>query len=156
MISQTYLTFLQVAQSGSFSKAAQKLFVSPVSVMKQMNNLEEELELKLFIRTNRGIKLTKAGIFLYEKTYKINEMANSVINEAKNISEQKKIVIVLGASFMRPADPLINIWRQANDQLKQYKLRIVPFKDQDVTIKSPSPDIGTKFDCIVGPCDANQ
>lgn len=156
MISQEYLTFLQVVQSGSFAKAAQKLFISPVSVMKQMNNLEEKLNLKLFIRTNRGIKLTKTGRFLYEKTYKINEITNSVINEAKAISEQEKIIIDLGASFMRPADPLVNIWRQVNDKLREYKLRIVPFNDQDVTIKSPSPDIGTKIDCIVGPCDASQ
>ncbi|MFD1671269.1 LysR family transcriptional regulator [Agrilactobacillus yilanensis] len=156
MLSQTYLTFLQVVQSGSFAKAAQKLFISPVSVMKQMNNLEDSLELKLFIRTNRGVKLTKAGDFLYQKTYKIKATANDAINEAKAVGEQEKVVINLGASFMRPADPLIAIWRQASDELKNYNLRIVSFNDQDVTMKSPSTDIGTKIDCIVGPCDADQ
>lgn len=34
MLSQMYLIFLQVVQSGSFAKASKKLFVSPVSVMK--------------------------------------------------------------------------------------------------------------------------
>lgn len=156
MLSQTYLTFLQVVQGGSFAKAAQKLFISPVSVMKQMNNLEDELNLKLFIRTNRGVQLTKTGKFLYEKTCKINEMMHAAIDEAKTVSEQDKIIINLGASFMRPADPLINIWRRANGELWEYNLRIVPFNDQDVTMKSPSTDIGDKIDCIVGPCDASQ
>lgn len=156
MLSQTYLTFLQVVQSGSFAKASRKLFISPVSVMKQMNNLEEELDLKLFIRTNRGIKLTRSGKFLYQRTYEINEISNNAIKEAKAVSEQEKIIINLGASFMRPADPLINIWRQSSDKLKNYNLRIVPFNDQDVTVESPSTEIGTKIDCIVGPCDATQ
>ncbi|HIY92477.1 LysR family transcriptional regulator [Companilactobacillus sp. HBUAS56275] len=156
MLSQVYLTFLQVVQSGSFAKASKKLFVSPVSVMKQMNNLEDSLDLKLFIRNNRGIKLTKAGRFLYSETIKIKQDANSAINEAKAIGEQDKVIINLGASFMRPADQLINIWRQAGDNLKNYNLRIVSFNDQGVTVKSPSTDIGNKIDCIVGPCDANQ
>lgn len=156
MLSQSYLTLLQVVQSGSFAKAAQKLFISPVSVMKQMNRLEDSLNLKLFIRTNRGVKLTKAGEFLYQETCKIKTTTNDVINEVKAIGEQEKVIINLGASLMRPADPLITIWRQASDELKNYNLRIVNFDDQVVTMKSPSTDIGTKIDCVVGPCDADQ
>lgn len=156
MLSQMYLTFLQVVQSGSFAKASKKLFISPVSVMKQMNSLENNLDLKLFIRSNRGIELTKAGKFLYSETIKIKQDANNAINEAKAIGEQDKVIINLGASFMRPADPLIDIWRQAGEHLKNYNLRIVSFNDQDVSVKSPSTDIGSKIDCVVGPCDASQ
>lgn len=34
-------TFLAVADCGSFTKAAEKLFISPTAVMKQMNSLED-------------------------------------------------------------------------------------------------------------------
>ena len=40
-------TFLAVIDCGSFTKAAEKLFISPTAVMKQMNSLEEHLNLKL-------------------------------------------------------------------------------------------------------------
>ncbi|MBS4902620.1 MAG: LysR family transcriptional regulator [Coprobacillus sp.] len=43
---------------GSFSKAAQKMYITPASVMKQINALEEHLHVKLVNRTHRGIKLT--------------------------------------------------------------------------------------------------
>lgn len=54
-------TFLCVVESGSFNKAAEKLYISPPAVIKQINLLEENLDLQLFIRTHRGLVLTKAG-----------------------------------------------------------------------------------------------
>ena len=45
-------TFLCVAECGSFNKAAEKLYISPPAVIKQINLLEEELDLQLFVRTH--------------------------------------------------------------------------------------------------------
>lgn len=59
-------TFLQVAESGSFNKAAEKMFISPPAVIKQINLLEESLDLQLFVRTHRGLVLTEAGKSLYQ------------------------------------------------------------------------------------------
>ena len=57
--------FIQVADTGSFSKAAEKLFVSSTAVMKQMNLMEQELGVSLLVRTNHGITLTEAGKQIY-------------------------------------------------------------------------------------------
>ena len=54
-------TFVVVADCGSFTRAAEKLYISPTAVMKQMNALEEHLALKLIDRTPAGIALTAAG-----------------------------------------------------------------------------------------------
>lgn len=54
-------TFLCVVESGSFSKAADKLYVSAPAVIKQINSLERSLGLQLFERTHRGLKVTTAG-----------------------------------------------------------------------------------------------
>ena len=53
-----------VADCGSFSKAAEKLFISPTAIMKQINALEEHLALKLLERTPRGVFMKTAGVFL--------------------------------------------------------------------------------------------
>ena len=58
-------TFLAVIDCGSFTKAAEKLFISPTAVMKQMNSLEEHLNLKLIERTPAGVRLTPAGEVIY-------------------------------------------------------------------------------------------
>ena len=65
-------TFISVAESGSFSKAAEAFYISPTAVMKQINTLEERLGITLFNRTNHGLALTEAGkSFLQDAKYKI-------------------------------------------------------------------------------------
>lgn len=71
-------TLIQVVRDGSFSKAAEHLFVSSVSVMKQMNNLEEMVGVKLLNRSTQGVTLTRAGKFFYES-------ANNYISESNTI-----------------------------------------------------------------------
>ena len=46
-------TFLKVADAGSFSKASEQMYISPTAVIKQINLLENELNLQLFVRTHR-------------------------------------------------------------------------------------------------------
>lgn len=47
-------TFIFVAESGNFSKAAEAMFVTPTAVMKRINALESRLGVVLFDRTNHG------------------------------------------------------------------------------------------------------
>lgn len=54
-------TFLKVAELGSFNKAADALYITPPAVTKQINLLEEDLGVTLFVRSHRGLKLTPAG-----------------------------------------------------------------------------------------------
>ena len=54
-------TFVKVAADGSFTKAAEGLYITPTAVMKQINALEVELAVTLFERTNHGLRLTTAG-----------------------------------------------------------------------------------------------
>ena len=58
--------FVEVADRGSFTKAAETLYISSTAIMKQMNILEEHLGLQLLIRTPRGIHLTEAGKSIYK------------------------------------------------------------------------------------------
>jgi Transcriptional regulator len=53
--------FIQIVNSGSYSEAADQLFVSQSSLSKQILALEKELNISLFDRHKRRIELTKAG-----------------------------------------------------------------------------------------------
>lgn len=59
-------TFLRVADTGSFNKAAEQNYITPTAVIKQINLLEAELGIQLFVRTHRGVRLTEAGQSLYK------------------------------------------------------------------------------------------
>ena len=56
------LTYVaEIARCGSISKAAQKLFLSQSGISGAVKELEEELGIALFSRSNRGVALTRAG-----------------------------------------------------------------------------------------------
>lgn len=54
-------TFLTVAQLGSYSRAAEVLYVTQSTVTARINKLERELETSLFVREPRGVALTESG-----------------------------------------------------------------------------------------------
>ena len=61
-----YRIFCKVAQSKSYSEAAEKLRLSVPNISVQISNLEEQLNLKLFNRENKGVALTEDGKELYD------------------------------------------------------------------------------------------
>ena len=65
MFNHLLTVFVCAADCGSFNKAAEKLYLSAPSVMKQVNALEKQLDMKLFHRTNQGLHLTPAGQVIY-------------------------------------------------------------------------------------------
>ena len=73
-------TFLRVADAGSFNKAAEELFITPPAVIKQITSLETSLDLQLFVRSPRGLKLTEAGKSIYrDAQYVVQYCKDSVV-----------------------------------------------------------------------------
>ncbi|TMG23758.1 MAG: LysR family transcriptional regulator, partial [Chloroflexi bacterium] len=52
--------FLEVARRGSVSRAAEALFITQPTLTARLHGLERELDIKLFLRTPRGMRLTDA------------------------------------------------------------------------------------------------
>ena len=78
MDTNTLQAFLAVADAGSFSLAAEQLFLTQPAVSKRVAALEEELAVKLFERLGRSVLLTEAGRTLLPRAQRIfKEMAES-------------------------------------------------------------------------------
>ena len=158
MYNQQISTFLQVADCGSFSRAAENLFISTVSVMKQMNALEQHLGFPLFKRTNRGILLTEAGKSFYIDAKKIIRLSNQSIQKAMFIANQEenieKYTIRVATSILRPCKPFIDLWESFGHDTLPFKIQIVPFDDTPTGMKDMLASLGNTIDCFVGPCDS--
>lgn len=63
---EAYRLFCAVAECESFSKAAEKLYISQPAVTQAIRKLEENLKGKLFFRTPKGVSLTDEGRRLYK------------------------------------------------------------------------------------------
>ena len=92
-----YRAFYAVAETKSFSKAANLLFVTQPSISRSVKELEEQLNTRLFIRENKNVKLTESGEKLLEyvqKAFNNILLAERVLKEnEKNLSGEVRIGI---------------------------------------------------------------
>lgn len=154
MLDTKIYTFLKVAELGSFSKAAEELFISNVSVMKHINNLENHLKLKLFERTHQGVSLTKAGNSLYNDLKPIQFSINEALIKAHTIEKQEKNTIRIGTSIMRPYNLLTDLWEKLSEN-SQFKFEIVSFND-NYNFDQFINNIDNTIDCFLTPFGSSE
>ena len=147
-------TFITVADCGSFTSAAEKLYISPTAVMKQMNTLETHLGLILTIRTQSGIKLTASGQVIYRNAKLMIEYSRKSIAEANAVEHAADTTFCVGTSLLNPAKPFMDLWYRVNKDFPGYKLHLVPFEDNHDGILSEIEKLGEKFDFLIGVCDS--
>lgn len=147
-------TFIAAADCGSFTKAAERLYISPTAVMKQMNTLETYLDLKLIERTPAGIRLTPAGEVIYKDAKFMIEYSRKSIADANAAAHSYDTTFCVGTSLLNPAKPFMDLWYRVNKSFPGYKLHLVPFEDNHEGILAEIEKLGEKFDFLIGVCDS--
>lgn len=147
-------TFITVADCGSFTKAAEKLYISPTAVMKQINALEKHLELKLLDRKPSGVYLTAAGKVIYKEAKFIAEYSKKAILSAKAAEQRFDTTFCVGTSTLNPAKAFMDLWYKINKDFSGYKLHLVPFEDDHNGILGEIEKLEEKFDFLIGVCDS--
>ena len=88
--------FFAIVEEGNISHAAQRLDVAQPALSRQMKRLEEMLNVKLFERGSRRIRLTEAGRVFYSRVEKIIGMIDGTVREITEIGSGDKGSIRLG------------------------------------------------------------
>jgi len=70
--------FIEVSRCGSFTQAAENCFITSQGISMSISRLEDELGVKLFTRTPKGMSLTEDGEFLLEKAEEIVHISNDI------------------------------------------------------------------------------
>ena len=122
-------TFLTAAECGSLTKAAERLHLSPTAVVKQINLLEDETGVRLFLRTRRGIALTDAGKAFLSESKKIIALSEESIRRVQRIGASSVKQIRLGTSLLRPARYFLHLWSEIYKKPLAHRVQIVPFLD---------------------------
>lgn len=149
-------TFIAVADCGSFTKAAEKLYISPTAVMKQMNTLESHLDLKLVERTSSGVRLTSAGSVIYQDAKFMIDYSAKSLASARAAIHANDTTFCIGTSLLNPAKPFMDLWYRVNKDFSEYKLHLVPFEDNHEGILCEIEQLGIKFDFLIGVCDSKE
>lgn len=147
-------TFLAAADCGSFTKAAERLYISPTAVMKQINALENHLDIKLMERTPSGIRLTAAGAVIYKDAKFMIDYSKKSLASAMAALHTEDTTFCIGTSLLNPARPFMDLWYRVNASFPDYKLHLVSFEDNHEGILSEIEQLGKKFDFLIGVCDS--
>ena len=143
-------TFLCVAESGSFNKAAERLYISPPAVIKQINLLEENLDLQLFVRTHRGLSLTRAGQSLFQDAKYIIQYCKDSVTRARNAMQEGENVIRIGTSPMTPAQVLVDLWPKLQQYCPDIKFQLIPFDNTPENAREILGNLGQNIDVVAG------
>ena len=88
--------FIAVAECGSISKAAEKLFTTQPNLSRQLMKLEEETGQKLLIRGNKKSELTEAGRLLYKRATEITELVDRTQSELRSDGDEVFGTVCIG------------------------------------------------------------
>jgi DNA-binding transcriptional LysR family regulator len=100
--------FVAVAETGSFTRAAERLGITKAVVSQQVRRLEADLRTSLLIRTTRRVDLTEAGRLLHGRCATIFSNAEDAIGEVAQFNAEPRGVIRVtapndfGASIVAP------------------------------------------------------
>lgn len=143
-------TFVCVADCESFSKAAELLYITPTAVIKQINLLEGRLGVELFVRTHRGLTLTKAGASLYNDAKYIIQYSKESVIRAKNAMQSNDNIIRIGTSIMTPCQFLIELWPKIHAICPDLKFELVSFENTPENAREILGNLGKKIDVVLG------
>ena len=101
--------FLAIAREENFTKAAKQLHVTQPTLSRQIADLEQELGVKLFIRSNHNIILTEDGMILKRRAQEILSLADKTKRDFLQKDEALSGTISIGSGEFRSTEYLAKI-----------------------------------------------
>ena len=133
--------FHAVAESGSFTSATVILNISQSAISRQIQSLEEDLNVKLFERHARGLTLTENGEYVYktarEVISKLKEV-ESTLGDRKNKPTGKLTVTTVVSFGTTWLTPRIQEFIQLNPEID---IELI-FDDRELDLSTRQADIG--------------
>ena len=120
-----YKVFRQVGKSGSFSKAAEELYMTQPAVSQSIMQLEGELNIRLFNRTRKGVTFTAEGRSLFDyvnSAITLIEAGEEKILEFKNLSAGE---LKIGVGDTISKHYLIPFLEKFHNKYPNIKLKII-------------------------------
>ena len=104
--------FVALAEELHFGRAAQRLSMSQPPLSQQIKALEEELDVVLFHRTKRDVRLTQAGAGILPEAYRLLEQADRLKKVAQRVKTGESCPIFIGCVSSACFDLLPTILRR--------------------------------------------
>jgi LysR family transcriptional regulator, nitrogen assimilation regulatory protein len=116
--------FIAIADSGAFSKAAERVFVAQSALSHQIAQLEDELGASLFHRSRRGVELTDAGSRFLPHAVSILRQADDAVASVRSGADTPTGKVVFGIPHSASNALALPLLRAVREQLPQVQLEL--------------------------------
>ena len=116
--------FVAIADSGSFSKAAERVFVAQSALSHQVAQLEDELGASLFHRSRRGVELTDAGQRFFPHAVSILRQAEEALHSARHTDDEPRGKVVFGIPHSASNALALPLLREVHQRLPRIELEL--------------------------------
>ena len=133
--------FHAVAESGSFTSATVNLNLSQSAISRQIQSLEQDLNVKLFERHARGLTLTENGEYLFKTAHDVISKLKEVeisLGDQKNKPTGKLIITTVRSFGTHWLTPRIQEFMQLNPDIEVELI----FDDKELDLSTRQADIG--------------
>ncbi|MFT4068612.1 LysR family transcriptional regulator [Paraburkholderia sp.] len=144
-------TFVAVAESGSVSAGAERVFLSQSSVSEQLKKLEERAGQPLFVRGRQGVSPTPAGERLIDHARRIIAMSEAAFDDLQGRSLDGELRIAI-TDYYRPHD-IARILKTFSEQHPRLKLHVTVLPSTVIDSRADdhaSFDIGLSARLVTG------
>lgn len=114
--------FLMVNETHSFTRAAERLYVSQPAVTNAIRSLEEELGIQLFDRTQKQITLTSEGEIFLRHVKTVMQGISNTLNEIDALKSLNGGTLKIGLTPLAGIAPIMSVLKTFKEEYPQIKL----------------------------------
>lgn len=136
---------IEVATRGSINEAAKRLFISQPSLSNAIKDLEEELQLEIFERSNKGISLSKEGVEFLSYARQVVEQAELLESRYMNAKPSPQHFSVSTQHYAFAVNAFVNLVNEYGQEEYEFTLRETKTYEIIEDVKGLRSEIGILY-----------
>ena len=136
---------IQTVQYGSISTAAQKLFITQPSLSKSISELEKEMGITIFYRSNRGVCLSEDGTKFLSYARQVVEQAELLEHRYKNGAPVRRVFAVSAQHYAFVVNAFVALVKEYEKEKYEFSLRELRTNDIIEDVRTFRSEVGILF-----------
>ncbi|WP_028509233.1 LysR family transcriptional regulator [Ruminococcus sp. NK3A76] len=136
---------IEIAETGSITMAAQRLFIAQPSLSKSVAELEKEMGITIFARSNRGVYLTEEGSRFLSYARQIIEQTQLLESEYKSAPPPNRVFAVSSQHYAFVVNAFVELVREYGKDKYEFTLRELKTAEIIEDVRTHRSDIGVLF-----------
>ena len=136
---------VMVAEKGTISEAAKELFISQPSLTNAVKELEHEMQITIFNRTNKGITVSHAGNEFLAYARQVLEQTNLLEEKFLNVKKQSPIFCVSTQHYSFAVNAFVDVIREFEGDQYDFTLRETQTHEIIEDVSSLKSEIGILY-----------